>query len=171
MLKERNEIFHLELLKRGDLFYFSSLSRCPPNHPHDPPVVMLLVLKWIKPLMVVCYLCFSFLDIKDIMPTYLDTIDESKRPQPYMLVLYSKSVLQLTDVFVIIEKQALQQMSLMKAIDVCLKAHYVLDCKYQAQCSSVWGFFDRCVYGQSGTKTESTSLEILRAFLAYKNVP
>ena len=104
------------------------------------------------------------------MPT---RIDATKRPQPFLLALYSKSVLQPSSVFMIIEKKAIPQPSLIKAIDVCYNGHFVLDCQYQQCCRSVWKFFERCVFNQPGTPThkDSPTLRGLRAFLAFRKLP
>lgn len=107
------------------------------------------------------------------MPTYLEKIDATKHPQPFLLVLYSESVLKPSSVFVIIEKNTIPQPSLLKAIDVCYKAHFILDCKYQQLCTSVWKFFERYIFNQPGipTNKDSPTLRALRAFLAFRNFP
>ncbi|XP_033646396.1 uncharacterized protein LOC117305622 [Asterias rubens] len=118
----------------------------------------------------------AFIDVQlDIvhMPTYLEKIDATKHPQPFLLVLYSESVLKPSSVFVIIEKNTIPQPSLLKAIDVCYKAHFILDCKYQQLCTSVWKFFERYIFNQPGipTNKDSPTLRALRAFLAFRNFP
>ena len=62
------------------------------------------------------------------MPQYLKEIDTKLHPQPFVLSLGSAD-LESRNAFVIMEKQAIPQPSVMKAVDVCYKAHYVLDCK------------------------------------------
>ena len=103
------------------------------------------------------------------MPSYLKEIDEVKRPQPYVLVL--GSALEVASSFVIIEKNALPQASLLESIDVCYKAHYVLDCKYEQRCHAAWTFLEKCVYEQQGVQSrDSSTLRALRAFLSFKKV-
>ena len=104
------------------------------------------------------------------MPQYLKEIDTKLHPQPFVLSLGSAD-LESRNAFVIMEKQAIPQPSVMKAVDVCYKAHYVLDCKYQVQCKGVWTFFEKCVFSQQGVQSrETATLRGLRAFLAHKNV-
>ena len=103
------------------------------------------------------------------VPSYLADIDAEKHPQPFILALGNK-ILGPSNTFVIIEKNAIPVPSLLKGVDVCYKAHFVLDCKYQHQCQGAWTFFEKCVYEQPGQKTkESAALRGLRAYLAYRN--
>ena len=45
------------------------------------------------------------------------------------------------------ERQALQQTSLLKAVNVCFKLFYILDINYPWQCSTTWEFFRKVVFG------------------------
>ncbi|XP_071787462.1 uncharacterized protein [Asterias amurensis] len=110
-------------------------------------------------------------DITNI-PAYLKKIDSEKRPQPFILALHRDvSELQPTDIFVIVEKQALPQSSLLKAVDICYKLHFVLDCSYQDSCKGLWSFFQSFVFKQAlkGRK-ESNTMRALRAFISYKTL-
>ena len=72
------------------------------------------------------------------MPTYLNNIDAKKHPQPCVLSLCNQSKLNSSNAFVIIEKKAIPQSSLLKVVDVCYKAHYVLDCTYHLPATMPW---------------------------------
>ena len=105
------------------------------------------------------------------MPQYLQEVDPKTHPQPFVLSLSSANHLESTNAFVIVEKQAIPQPSILKAVDVCYKAHYIVDCKYQRQCQGAWTFLEKCVYRQEGVKTKDNAcLRGLRAYLAHKNV-
>ncbi|XP_071943687.1 uncharacterized protein [Antedon mediterranea] len=100
---------------------------------------------------------------------YLENVSHHTHPQPYILALGADK-LTSTEHFVVNEKQIIKQPSLLKAVDVCYKAHFVLDCKYQAKCKWVWKFFESCIYKQSKDKVESSSLRAFRAYLKFKQV-
>ena len=57
------------------------------------------------------------------MPKYLE---EVQNKQPYILIIIG-SFLEPSQYFVFVERQALQQVSLLKAVDVCFKLFYILD--------------------------------------------
>ena len=65
--------------------------------------------------------------------------------QPYILIL-GGTMLKPQQTFVIIEHRALEQTSLIKAVDVCFKAFYVFDLQYPEKCSGVWEFISAIVY-------------------------
>ncbi|XP_033098170.1 uncharacterized protein LOC117102064 [Anneissia japonica] len=111
----------------------------------------------------------SFIDSqRQIINVQAYVINPETHRQPFILALGDK--LLPSDQFVIIENKVIQQPSLFKAVDVCYKLHYVLDCKYQEKCRWVWKFFESCVYSQSKEKRESASLRAMRAYLKFKNV-
>ena len=62
------------------------------------------------------------------MPKYLEEI---KNTQPYVLVL--GSLMHPLQFFLIMESKAVEQTSLLKAIDACFKAFYVLNVDYPWQ--------------------------------------
>ena len=76
------------------------------------------------------------------MPKYLDDVTNK---QPYTLIL--GSLMELLQWFVIVKRQALQQTSLLKAVDVCFKLFYILDINYPWQCSTTWEFFQKVLFG------------------------
>lgn len=84
--------------------------------------------------------------------------------QPHILILGNRK--EPTQSFVIIEEHAIQQPSLLHAVDACFKAFYVLDLDYPAACLSIWEFFEGIIYEmkrQEPTKL-SAQVKILRSF-------
>ncbi|KAJ8021394.1 hypothetical protein HOLleu_38574 [Holothuria leucospilota] len=82
---------------------------------------------------------------------YLKNITE--KPQPYVLIL-GGSRIDPQQVFVIIERHALPQTTLMKAIDVCYKAMFVFNLEYQKACIGTWEFLQKIVYEHQGRKDD-----------------
>ena len=79
------------------------------------------------------------------MVGYLNEAKKS-RPEPYFLTLGNYSE-QLSQVFVIIDGQALEQEKLLQTIDVCFKAFYIFDIEYPKKCRHVWEFLQSTIYG------------------------
>lgn len=76
------------------------------------------------------------------MPKYLEEVTNG---QPFVLIL--GSLMEPSQCFVIVERKALIQGSLLKAVDVCFKVFYILDISYPWQCSTTWEFFQKVVFG------------------------
>ena len=106
----------------------------------------------------------SFQDIINLTE-YLYSIDKSSRSQPYVLVLYRESKVKPSQVFVILERKAVPQPSLLKAVDLCYKSYYVFDLDYQPSCNVVWQFLQSMVYNQPGQP--HNDCPALRSFRAY----
>lgn len=79
---------------------------------------------------------------------------------PYILMLGDNQCFQA---FTIINGAALQQSTLLAALDVCFKAFYIFDINYPRQCSLVWQFLQSVVYGLPGEETPA--VRVLRAFI------
>ena len=56
--------------------------------------------------------------------------------------------------------------SLMKAVDLCFKATYVLDLEYQPACSGTWDFLQCVIYDMKGP-TRCSAIHDFRAFAAH----
>ncbi|XDV26034.1 hypothetical protein PO909_029838 [Leuciscus waleckii] len=100
----------------------------------------------------------SFIDVQPSgtnMVLYLERQREAK-PFPFVLELGMAG-----QFFVVVNGQALEQLTLPKAVDVCFKAFYCLDIHYPKQCAPVWEFLQQVVYGMPGT--ENSSIRFLRA--------
>ncbi|XP_057201278.1 uncharacterized protein LOC130561138 [Triplophysa rosa] len=104
----------------------------------------------------------AFIDIQPIgtnMAEYLRS--KGTIEFPYVLMLGDNQCFQA---FVILNGEALEQETLLAAVDVCFKAFYVFDINYPKQCSPVWQFLQTVVFGLLGDETPS--IRILRAFIS-----
>jgi len=86
---------------------------------------------------------------------YLERQKEAK-PFPFVLELGIAG-----QFFVVVNGEALEQVTLLKAVDLCFKAFYCFDIHYPKQCAPVWEFLQQVVYGMPGT--ENSSIRFLRA--------
>ena len=73
------------------------------------------------------------------LPDYLHGLEkDGGRKQPFVLLLGDK--LSPSQVFVIIERTALLQNSVLSAVDACFKAFQILNFEYPPACKPVWEF-------------------------------
>lgn len=86
------------------------------------------------------------------MVEYLQQAEVS-RPYPYVLSLGDEHL--CSQAFSIIAGQALEQSTLLGAVDVCFKAFYTFDINYPKQCSPIWEFFKEGVFELEGSVTPS----------------
>nr|XP_054773598.1 uncharacterized protein LOC129281710 [Lytechinus pictus] len=110
----------------------------------------------------------SFIDAQLVrcnVTEYLSRIDAVERPQPFIIILYSESVLQPSQCFVVLERHALPQPSLLKAVDLCYKVHFVMDLNYQVDCRAVWKFIE-AIYQQPDVSPQKENSQV-RQFRAY----
>ena len=77
------------------------------------------------------------------MPKYLE--ETSTRPEPFILLTGDRRAPH--PIFVIIQGKSLEQVSLIKAVDVTFKLFYILDIHYPWQSATTWEFFQKVVYG------------------------
>lgn len=112
----------------------------------------------------------SFVDARKIgtnIPAYLENV---KNKQPFVLVLGAR--VKPEQVFVIIEREAIPQDSLLKAVDLCFKCFYVYDIDYPWQTCNSWQFLQSAIFGIEGiAKATSSSVMSLKAFLKIKRKP
>lgn len=97
------------------------------------------------------------------MPKYLEEVTNT---QPYVLIL--GTLVEPLQCFVIVERKALEQTCLLKAIDVCFKMFYILDITYPWQCHTTWEYFQKVVFGledAGGRKKTSPSVIAMRTAL------
>ena len=66
------------------------------------------------------------------MEFYASTLD---MPQPFILILGCR--MKPLQIFVMVERRAVEFSTLTKAVDYCFKLIYVLDVEYQATCIAV----------------------------------
>ncbi|XP_016366511.1 uncharacterized protein LOC107707121 [Sinocyclocheilus rhinocerous] len=103
----------------------------------------------------------AFIDIQPIgtnMAEYLRSKESIEFP--YILMLGDNQCFQA---FTIINGAALEQSTLLAALDVCFKAFYIFDINYPKQCSPVWQFLQTVVYGLPGEETPA--VRVLQAFI------
>lgn len=103
----------------------------------------------------------AFIDIQPIgtnMAEYLRSKESIE--SPYVLMLGDNHNFQA---FAIINGTALEQSTLLAAVDICFKAFYIFDVNYPKQCSLVWQFLQTVVYGLPGEETPA--VRVLRAFI------
>lgn len=79
---------------------------------------------------------------------------------PYVLMLGDNQCFQA---FAVINGAALEQSTLLAAVDVCFKAFYVFDINYPKQCSPVWQFPETVVYELS--REETPAVRALQALI------
>lgn len=98
----------------------------------------------------IIFLFFSYFARQEnlSLDKFLEDIVPERRPQPFILL--TGSLLKPVQVFMIVERQAFEQSSLMKAVDTCFKAVYVLDLEYQPQCCGAWEFLQTYIYEMEG---------------------
>ena len=88
-----------------------------------------------------------FLQIGTNIP---DLLEQTNMEQPFILIL-GESIVRPEQAFVIVERQAMPQASLLKAVDVCFKLFYVLDIAFPWQSLSTWDFFKKwCMAWERG---------------------
>eukprot|EP00057_Strongylocentrotus_purpuratus_P011924 XP_011666398.1 PREDICTED: uncharacterized protein LOC105439278 [Strongylocentrotus purpuratus] len=108
----------------------------------------------------------SFIDVQpevlDIQ-TYVDNIDEAVRSQPFVVV--RGNILTPIQTYVVVERRILPAATLLKAVDLCFKALYVMDIEYQPQSCSVWKFLQIVVFQFTDGEHLTPKLREVRAFM------
>jgi hypothetical protein len=79
--------------------------------------------------------------------------------QPFIIALGPEKT-QLNSFYVVVSKLVVFQFeSLLRAIDVCYKAIFVLNLKYSPDCAQIWFTLQRCFYDQkSAADTEYNAM-------------
>ncbi|RXN34367.1 hypothetical protein ROHU_004056 [Labeo rohita] len=99
----------------------------------------------------------AFIDIQPVGTSMVEYLQqaEASRPYPYVLSLENGHI--DSQAFVILAGKALEQSTLIGAVDVCFKSFYVFDVNYPKQCFYCWEFIqnvyelevdDKCGNGQ-----------------------
>ncbi|CAM4568373.1 unnamed protein product [Leuciscus chuanchicus] len=81
------------------------------------------------------------------MVEFLDRA-ESTKTHPFVMAMGNAQ--QISQSFVIINGQALEQSTLLAAVDVCFKAFHVFDMNYPKQCASTWEFLQHVIFKMEG---------------------
>ncbi|XP_063956644.1 uncharacterized protein LOC129255774 [Lytechinus pictus] len=113
----------------------------------------------------------GFIDVQNenlALDKFLEDIVPESRPQPFILVI--GPLLKPVQIFIIVERRALEQRSLMKAVDTCYKAVYVLDLEYQPQCCGAWEFLQTYIYEMKGAVKCSAIREFRIFETAYESI-
>ncbi|XP_071851469.1 uncharacterized protein [Apostichopus japonicus] len=104
----------------------------------------------------------SFVDLQKIgtnIPHYLEGV---KQKQAFVLAIGSSRV-SPEQTYIIIEREAIPQESLLNAIDLCFKCFHVFDMNYQWQSYNTWQFLQTVVYNLPGKM--SSSVVSLKTYL------
>lgn len=88
--------------------------------------------------------------------------EEQRRQFPHVLQLGDK--VNCSQAFVIVGGVALEQDSLLHAVDTCFKLFYVLDIEYPKPAAAVWQFLQHAIYSVPGG-VPSTHCRLLRQFI------
>ncbi len=88
--------------------------------------------------------------------------EEQRRQFPHVLQLGDK--VNCSQAFVIVGGVALEQDSLLQAVDTCFKLFYVLDIEYPKPAAAVWQFLQHTIYSVPGG-VPSTHCRLLRQFI------
>ena len=103
-----------------------------------------------------------FFPLSQVGTNLVEYLQEARasRTYPYVLSL-GNDVWNSSQSFVILCGEALEQKTLLQAVDVCFKVFYIFDIEYPKQCASVWQFLQNAVYEMGGD--ESKPVKFLRA--------
>ncbi|XP_051973388.1 uncharacterized protein LOC127636733 [Xyrauchen texanus] len=96
----------------------------------------------------------AFIDHKPPGINMVEYLHEAKACKPYPHILTLGNEQSAFQAFAIIAGQALEQETLLQAIDVCFKAFYVFDVKYPKQCEHVWEFIQTVIYDMPGGESK-----------------
>ncbi|XP_051519579.1 uncharacterized protein LOC127420962 [Myxocyprinus asiaticus] len=110
----------------------------------------------------------AFIDIQPIGTNMAEYLRCAKNTTEFSYVLMLGDNNQCFQAFVVINGEALEQNTLLAAVDVCCKAFYTLDVNFPKPCSPVWEFLQIVVYGLPGN--ESPAIRILRAYISHTSV-
>ncbi|KAJ8049893.1 hypothetical protein HOLleu_02837 [Holothuria leucospilota] len=108
----------------------------------------------------------SFIDVQPEVleiEQYLLSIDAKIKPQPFVVCRGHR--LNPTQAYVIVERRAMPQASLLKAIDVCFKSVYIWDVEFQPSCKVAWQFLQNVIYEFLDPNIPSC-VRNMRAFIA-----
>uniref|UniRef100_UPI003AAF1029 uncharacterized protein n=1 Tax=Centroberyx gerrardi TaxID=166262 RepID=UPI003AAF1029 len=105
----------------------------------------------------------SFIDFQPVGTNMVEYLKNAEFSKPYPFILGLGDATQCSQAFTVIGGQALQQNTLLGAMDTCFKSFYILDINFPKQCAPVWEFLQTVVFKQPGTESPSTRL--LHAFI------
>ena len=88
----------------------------------------------------------------------VEYLKEAGRPYPYILVLGEGEACH--QAFVIFAGRALEQRTLLGALDICFKTFYVLDINYPKECSHVWELLQSAIYKMEGATAPAVTFMV-----------
>ncbi|KAA0718498.1 hypothetical protein E1301_Tti021987 [Triplophysa tibetana] len=105
----------------------------------------------------------AFIELQPIGTNVVEFLRRTELTKPFPFVLAMGNIRHISQAFVILNGQALEQTTLLSAVDVCFKAFYVFDVNFPRQCASTWEFLQTVVFQMEGN--ESFAIRFLRCSL------
>lgn len=85
-------------------------------------------------------------DIYEFIERQRDKVQQyQKTLQPFVIIV-GKDFQNITDTYVIVDKQPFRFDTVVRAVDVCFKVNFALNTEYQIQSKSLWLFLQQAVY-------------------------
>ncbi|CAL8234739.1 unnamed protein product [Arctogadus glacialis] len=106
----------------------------------------------------------AFLDVQPIGMNMVDYLLDAgaARAYPYILILGDNC----SQAFVVFAGKALEQRTLLGAVDICFKIFYVFDIKYPKQCAHVWELFQTLYKMEGGFGSIAPAVSFLDSQLS-----
>ncbi|ROL44307.1 hypothetical protein DPX16_8729 [Anabarilius grahami] len=86
----------------------------------------------------------GFIDIQPVGTNVVDYLSSDTGRDPHVLVLGDKE--NSSQVFVIFNGEAVEQETLIQAVDLCFKMFYVYDINYPKPSAPIWGFLQHAIF-------------------------
>ncbi|XDV11873.1 hypothetical protein PO909_000675, partial [Leuciscus waleckii] len=106
----------------------------------------------------------AFVDLQPVGTNIIQYLEEEEQRRQFPHVLQLGDKLNCSQAFVIVGGVALEQDSLLQAVDTCFKLFYVLDIEYPKPSAAVWQFLQHTIYSVPGG-VPSTHCRLLRQFI------
>ncbi|KAG1941532.1 uncharacterized protein si:dkey-286j15.1 [Pimephales promelas] len=104
----------------------------------------------------------SFIDIQPVGTDMVHYLDSETSPDPHVLVLGDKG--NFSEVFVIFNGEAIEQETLVQAVDLCFKIFYVYAINYPKPSAPIWEFLQYAIFKIPGG-VPSTHCCLLKNFV------
>ncbi|XP_058616377.1 uncharacterized protein LOC131530244 [Onychostoma macrolepis] len=106
----------------------------------------------------------AFVDLQPVGTNIIQYLEEEEQRRQFPHVLQLGDKVNCSQAFVIVGGVALEQDSLLQAVDTCFKLFYVLDIEYPKPAAAVWQFLQHTIYSVPGG-VPSTHCRLLRQFI------
>ncbi|XP_051576458.1 uncharacterized protein LOC127453804 [Myxocyprinus asiaticus] len=100
----------------------------------------------------------SFIDVQPSGTNMVQYLLKQREEKPFPFVLELGVGGQF---FVVVNGEALEEQTLLKAVDVCFKSFFCFDTHFPKQCALAWEFLQQVVYEMPGS--ENSTIRFLRA--------